>query len=124
MPEKIEIKKEFIHKGLAHGRWFTFSFAEQMGHIGSEVYRAKNWQNKDQKYFQGAVDRALELFDLTIVDKRWKGKLQEVVRAKKDFCNAVLDSSECDSKFKNLQKYFDSFLVEANASIIKKLQHM
>lgn len=28
-----------IHKSLAGGRWATFSFDEQMGHIGSEVER-------------------------------------------------------------------------------------
>jgi hypothetical protein len=111
----MENKKEFIHKDLAGGRWFTFSFAEQMGHIGSEVYRADRWLNKDKKIFQGAVDRTLELFDLTIIDKRWKGKLQKVIRARNTFCDAISGNSECRNDFKDLQKYLDSFLIEANS---------
>jgi hypothetical protein len=37
----MEEKK--IHlKSLAEGRWFTFSFEEQMGNIGSEIGRTIN----------------------------------------------------------------------------------
>ncbi|MBI2025363.1 hypothetical protein HYT04_01050 [Candidatus Kaiserbacteria bacterium] len=48
---------------ISKERWFTLTLAEQMGHIGSEVGRARIWQDKgDEKAFWGAVTRALELF--------------------------------------------------------------
>ncbi len=105
----IRIIKKPIHKDLANGRWFTFSFEEQMGHIGSEVCRASKWKNKDPKIFQGAVARALELFDLTMSDKRWNGRLKEIGRARDVFCDAVLGGKEYGSNFQNIQKYFDYF---------------
>ena len=27
-------------------RWFKFSYCEQMGHIGSEITRARAWEDK------------------------------------------------------------------------------
>jgi hypothetical protein len=35
-------EKRIWHKGLAAGRWFTFSFEEQMRNIGSEIGIAVN----------------------------------------------------------------------------------
>ena len=63
---------KIFHKKLAEGRWFQFSLCEQLGNIGSEVNRALRWKDKDQDNFESAIDRALELFDLTLKDSRWK----------------------------------------------------
>ena len=90
-------------------RWHTFSLAEQMGNIGSEVSRASRQQGKDEKLFNGAVDRALELFDFTLSDKRWNGRLREIGRARDVFSDAVLGGFEYGSKLSDLQKYFDQF---------------
>ena len=73
---------DFQHKELAAGRWHQLSLKEQMGNIGSEVSRAARWQEKDEKLFRGATERALELFDLTLVDPRWRGRLWEINRAR------------------------------------------
>ena len=37
---------EYYHKELAAGRWQTLTLSEQMGNIGSEVYRSINWFRK------------------------------------------------------------------------------
>ena len=59
------------HKTLAKGRWKSLSFLEQMANIGSEVERTMNWKNKDNaEYSQLAFERALELMNLTIADKK------------------------------------------------------
>jgi hypothetical protein len=84
-----------------------------MGNIGSEVSRARNWQGKDEKLFQGAVDRALELFDLTLEDPRWKGRLREIARAHEVFVDAVYDGKEYGSTLEDLVKYFDLFALAA-----------
>lgn len=104
---------EYIHKDLAAGRWFQMSLAEQLGNIGSEVYRAGKQQNIDKNLFDKAVARALELFDLTLSDKRWKGRLREIGRARDVFCDAVLGGKEYGSNFQDIQKYFDYFGIAA-----------
>jgi len=97
------------HKELARGRWFELSLAEQMGNIGSEVSRASRWQGKDEKLFQGAVERALELFDLTLSDERWRGRRREIARAREVFCDAVYGGKLYQSFLPDLKRYFDYF---------------
>lgn len=53
------------HKKQAQGDWHRKSFLEQMAHIGSEVYRAISWREKNPEYSDSAFLRSLELFDLT-----------------------------------------------------------
>ena len=65
----------FQHKELSQGKWQKMSLIEQMANIGSEVERAINWKNKnDKEYSRMAFERALELIDLTISDgkNRWR----------------------------------------------------
>jgi len=106
-----------LHKELAAGRWFELSLAEQMGNIGSEVSRAGTWQGKDEKRFSSAVDRGLELFDLTLADARWKGRYREIARAREVFCDAVFGGKEYGTTFQNLQPYFDQFALAARSRV-------
>ncbi len=107
----------FLHKDLAGGRWQELDLAEQLGNIGSEVSRARRYQGGDEKRFQGAVERALELFDLTLSDKRWRGRLKEIGRAREVFCDAVLGGKEYGTCLEDLQKYFDYFGIAARPHI-------
>lgn len=104
---------KIIHKNLADGRWQTLSLAEQMGNIGSEVSRASRQQGKDEKLFWSAVERAMELFNLTLSDKRWTSRLRELGRARETFADAVLGGNEYGSDLKGLLPYFDQFAVVA-----------
>lgn len=103
----------FQHKELATGQWYKLSLAEQLGNIGSEVLRASRQKGKDEKSFQQAVERALELFDLTLSDPRWKGRRQEVARAREVFCDAAYDGALYKSSFSDLIQYFDNFAFAA-----------
>ncbi len=102
----------FQHASLAAGRWFELSLAEQLGNIGSEVSRAIK-AGKDEKRFNGAVERALELFDLTLRDVRWRGRLKEIGRAREVFCDAVLGGHEYGSSLESLNTYFFQFAYAA-----------
>ena len=103
----------FIHKELAQGKWFKLSLAEQMGNIGGEVSLASRWQHQDKNSFRGAVDRALDLFDLTLEDSRWKGRRLEIARAREVFCDAVYGGELYDSSLADLTRYFDQFALAA-----------
>lgn len=102
------------HQSLAAGRWFNFTLAEQLGNIGSEVSRTIRARG-DEKRFNGAVTRALELFDLTISDPRWRQRLKELTRARELFCAAVCGSNVYQTSLEDLDRYFFYFALAARA---------
>ena len=102
------------HESLAAGKWFQMSLVEQLGNIGSEVGRALRAQ-EDKQRFDNAVTRALELFDLTLSDKRWLGRFKELARAREVFCDAVLGGTEYGTSLVDLEKYFYYFAYVARA---------
>lgn len=104
------------HKGLAEGRWLGLTLAEQMGNIGSEVHRAAEWQERDQNVFDQAVDNALELFDLTMRDVRWRERLKEIARAREFFCEAALGEKIYGS-LREIDDYFLAFAVAARNAL-------
>jgi|TARA_Y100000310_G_scaffold250477_1_gene256702 hypothetical protein len=106
-----------FHKELAKGRWFELSLAEQLANIGSEVGRAAMWQGKNKEYFENAVARALELFDLTLADIRWRGRLQEIARARELFCGAALGNKEYGTSLQDLEHYFLPFAFAARRQL-------
>lgn len=99
----------FVHQKLAQGSWQKLSLMEQLGNIGSEVSRAAQAENKDPVKFESAVSRALELFDLTLDDPRWKERLKEIARAREVFCDAASGGKNYRDNLKNLEKYFYDF---------------
>ncbi len=101
------------HKNLAAGGWQKLSLAEQLGNIGSEISRALNWRNKDEKLYINAIYRALELLDLTISDPRWRKRLKEISRVREIFCDATLGGKEYGSSLKDLNRYFFHFAFAA-----------
>jgi hypothetical protein len=108
----------FQHKGLAAGRWFELSLSEQMANIGSEVIRAINWKKKgNEAYKNAAIDRALELFDLTISDRRYLKRLRELTRLREAFIDFIDYDNQYGSSDVQWQSYFDSFNFAARAHI-------
>jgi len=100
---------KFQHKELLNGRWKNLSLAEQLANIGSEVGRAIRWQGRDEKLFWGAIERALELFYLTIEDIRWRRRLKEFTRLREIFCDAVLGGREYGSRLADVERYLFYF---------------
>lgn len=105
------------HQHLAAGRWHTLSLAEQLGNVGSEVDRAvrASSANEDDR-FEHAFDRALELFDLTLADPRWRGhRRREIARAREEFCRVFYGDGVAPSSVRRLQDYFLYFALVARA---------
>lgn len=103
------------HTDLAAGRWHTLSLAQQLGNIGSEVSRTLTWKGKDPSVSQKAAERALELFDLTAQDLRWRGRLKEILRARELFCDAIAGGGVYGSSLESLEQYFFYFALLARA---------
>ncbi len=104
----------FRHQSLADGRWYSFSLSEQLGNIGSEVNRAIRARG-DATRFDYAVERGLELFDLTLSDPRWRKRLKEIARARELFCDAAWGNSEYGTSLEDLNAYFYYFALAARA---------
>lgn len=106
-----------IHKELAAGRWYELTLPEQLANIGSEVHRCIIWFNKDEKRFKSAFERALELFDLTLSDRRWKGRYKEICRSREYFCSLMVESEKYENpgdELNFLDNYFMQFAVLVN----------
>ncbi|MBI4652345.1 hypothetical protein HY745_13935 [Candidatus Desantisbacteria bacterium] len=100
----------YQHKDLADGRWFSFSFPDQMANIGSEVIRAINWKNKNNPaYSKQAFERSLELLYLTIADTKNKKRLRELTRLYEVLADYFAFNNEYKSSDKLLQNYFLAF---------------
>lgn len=104
------------HRDLGSGRWWTLSLFDQMGNVGSEVSRAIRWTSRNPEVAQGALFRALELFDLTLADpshRRSKSRLREIARAREVVVDFFAGSNEYGSTAASLQKYFDAYAMAA-----------
>lgn len=109
----------FIHKQLARGRWQKLTLAEQLGNIGSEVTRMRIWQEKgDQQNFWSAGERALELIDLTLADKRRLPQLREIARLREVVTDIMTGSKEYGSLIKTIEDYCLNFALIARAEPI------
>ena len=86
-----------------------------MGNIGSEVERAiRAHEAGRQDRFDRALDRALELFDLTAADDRWRGpSRREILRAREEFCRLFFDPDPPTGSAEGLKRYFLAFAIAA-----------
>jgi hypothetical protein len=103
------------HPELAAGRWRSLTLAEQLAHVGSEVdrtIRASEAGRADR--FDRALARALELFDLTAADGRWRGpRLREILRLREEFCRLFFEDAYDPDSARGLRAYFLRFAVLA-----------
>ncbi|MBQ3445468.1 hypothetical protein IJG29_01935 [Candidatus Saccharibacteria bacterium] len=104
----------FQHAKLAAGGWAEMSFAKQMGNIGSEVSRAMRWYGKNEARFSSSFNRALELFDLSIMATKEHGKLKELCRAREELCD-YFNGNNWRSDAKAIQRYYDQFVLLARS---------
>ncbi len=106
------------HSGMTPDRWFTFTLAEQLGNVGSEVSRTLKWRSRNPKIAEGAMVRALELIDLTFDDPRHRAsvaRLREICRLREVLLDFLVGSNEYGSTEIGTQRYFDVFAAGAAA---------
>jgi hypothetical protein len=110
-----------MHQNLAQGKWFELSLAQQLGNIGSEVGRARLNRSKNDARFWSAVARALDLFYLTLSDKRWSAwRKKEISRSVEIFCDAVLGGKQYGGDLESLDRYFTQFAFLAMSSCCRE----
>ena len=107
---------ERLHDAALAMRWRTFSVAQQLGNVGSEVGRALKWRTRDPRIAEGALHRALELIDLTLDDPRHRAsaaRLREICRAREVLLDFLIGNNLYGSTEATLRRYFDAFALAA-----------
>jgi hypothetical protein len=70
-----------VHKTLSPEKWQSLGLNQELANIGSEVSRIIHWREaRDESEAENALERALELVDLTLTDKRWRTGWSEIAR--------------------------------------------
>jgi len=101
---------KYQHKELAAGRWKELSFTEQMANIASEVERALNWKlKKNNTYCLLAVERVLELLDLTTEGIKKFSHLKELIRLREAIADYFWGDNQFISSDALWRKYFSYF---------------
>ncbi|MBV8661110.1 MAG: hypothetical protein JO129_03120 [Candidatus Dependentiae bacterium] len=101
-----------IHTNLTQERWNTFSIHQQLANVGTDVSRAIRWKNKGNlEYSQQALDRALELLDLTIQDEKYKGRgaFRELLRTREALKDYFLGDNQYFTNDEIWHNYFLHF---------------
>src|SRR5712692_6116009 len=93
------------------------SIAEQMANVGSEYERALRWKERgNASYFQQALNRMLELFDLTIADPRWRNhRLKELCRVREIVRDQLCSERPEPWSLLDLRDYFLGFGILARS---------
>ena len=95
-------------------RWFNFNLSEQMGHIGSEISRARGWDDKkDTETRNRCLERALELIDLTKNDAKLFGRRKELCYLHEVVADKYIDAKIYDVSLADLEQYCLEFALVA-----------
>jgi len=95
---------------FAERRWAQMPLCEQMANVGSEISRAFNWRNKGKDDFsKKALNRALDLLDLTISLIKKYSRLKELFRVREGLVDFFYGENEFSSSEVLWRKYFDHF---------------
>jgi hypothetical protein len=84
-----------------------------LANVGSEMDRAlRGHEEGNAQRGASAFARALELFDLTATDARWRGhRRREILKTRELFCGVFHSASPSAGDAEFLRKYFLEFAV-------------
>ena len=95
---------------IAPQRWHQMSLAQQMGHIGSELGRARRLESQnDSPNRDQALERALDLLDLTLNDRRWQARFRELARFREVVSDWFIGSAAYEIPPEALEDYCTQF---------------
>jgi len=99
-----------LHGGLTYERWQRLSLADQLANIGAEVGRAARAKSAgNSNRLRQHLDLALELFELTLDDERWRGRRIEICRVRELVCDFLAGDNEYESTAESMDAYFLPF---------------
>jgi hypothetical protein len=107
----------YQHKDLASGRWKDMPLLERMAHIGEEVGRAISWRERgNASYSEKAIERALELIDLSLEHPLCPSHAKEIARMREVLVDYFYGENEFKSTDSAWRRYFSPFAYAARRS--------
>ncbi len=94
--------------------WQTKSIHYQLGNIGSEIGRALKWQQTAPQKAVAAAERALELIDWSLADRRNTAFLKELARIREVFADSFFGTNQYDQTQESWDRYFFPYALVAN----------
>jgi hypothetical protein len=92
--------------------WLKLTRSQQLGNIGSEIARARHWNaHNDDVNHKKALERALELLDLTLDDRRWESGVKEITRFREIVAARFCDQMLFDVPLEDLESYCVTFVI-------------
>ena len=94
--------------------WIKLSLIEQLSHVGAEVHRASNWEQKgDMKSRNNARERAIDLVDSILAGTNLSHRTREIARLRETICAYYAGKSEGNDSLSMLDNYFLSLAIYA-----------
>lgn len=104
----------YQHAELAAGRWKDMPLLERMANIGSEVERAISWRERgNAAYSEKAIERALELIDLSLQYPTRSSHSREIVVVRGLLVDYFCGENEFKSTDAAWRRYFSPFAYAA-----------
>ncbi len=98
------------HKELTVDRWREFPFIFQMANIGSEIERTLAWRAKNNPFYaERALERALELLELTLESVAGLARKKELCRVREALLDFFVGANEYGSTEESWRRYFAAF---------------
>jgi hypothetical protein len=94
---------------IDQNRWARMPLLDQMANIGAEVGRSFNARRSHrEERFWAALQRALDLFEVTALVNRGSGsyRMREVARWKEEFLRVATANEFCEDEARRIEIYF------------------
>ena len=92
-------------------RWKRFTLQQQMGHLTSEIVRARLWEDRlDHESRDRALERALELMDVTL-QCYTKSRRRELARFREIIAHLLVRSGEYGVTLLEAEQFGLSFVL-------------
>ena len=95
-------------------RFAQLPLIKQLGHIGAEIHRASNWEEKkDTTSRNNALERAIDLIDAILGGVHLSHRTKEIARLKEIICGCYAGKSENNVSLSMLDNYFLTLAIYA-----------
>lgn len=105
------------HQNLAKGQWQKLTFFQQMANVGAEMGRAIKWRRRNTDYSRLALERMLELLDLTIDNASSRSRRKELMRLREVLADYFYFDNQYGSTDEQWEKYFLPFNYAASLGL-------
>lgn len=98
-----------FNRDLKQEKWESMPFFDQIANVGIDVGRAIQWREKDSQKSDLSFDRALELLDMTIDDKKNQQHSKELHRLREVLADYFCGNNIYSSNPEQWNDYFYGF---------------